>query len=418
MESPKKEEELLLFERAAQAIVDADVLLLVTGAGWSADSGLAVYNDLASVPAYNQRGLTYGDVCQPKWMEQEPGLFYGFWGQCFTDYRTTKPHEGYGIMARWRKDKNETSVSNLIRSRTKDKMTADRPSRPFEEVRSEETIRRHTPYDVVGEPAGAFFAFTSNADAHFYDHFPAQEIHDCHGSVELWQCSDSECDSGIWRAPTDFEFVVDKTTMLAPPTKEVAQKEEADEGPLSTKDDEIAANVSCIGHVHGQGQRTNLLQNMPSPTNPNGWYVEENGNWPKCGACHSLARPAIFMFGDFCWKYDMAQSSRWDVWWEAVVDLSQDENIKVCVVEVGCGERIPTCRNTSEQMVLDVLEKGGEAKLVRINPEDPSSSPNEVVAGHLMEIKSRGLRAIQHIDQLYSQKFFCSLVDGSSVAAR
>ena len=32
---------------AADAILDADVLLLATGAGWSAESGLAVYRDIA-----------------------------------------------------------------------------------------------------------------------------------------------------------------------------------------------------------------------------------------------------------------------------------------------------------------------------------------------------------------------------------
>ena len=32
---------------AADAILDADVLLLATGAGWSAESGLAVYRDIS-----------------------------------------------------------------------------------------------------------------------------------------------------------------------------------------------------------------------------------------------------------------------------------------------------------------------------------------------------------------------------------
>lgn len=38
-------------EKAAKALAEADVLLLVTGIGWSADSGLAVYNDIAKIPA-------------------------------------------------------------------------------------------------------------------------------------------------------------------------------------------------------------------------------------------------------------------------------------------------------------------------------------------------------------------------------
>ena len=42
---------------AARAIREADVLLLCTGAGFSADSGLAVYADVADIEAYKERGL-------------------------------------------------------------------------------------------------------------------------------------------------------------------------------------------------------------------------------------------------------------------------------------------------------------------------------------------------------------------------
>ena len=71
--------------QAAKALFEADVLLLVTGAGFSADSGLAVYADVAHVPAYEERDLDYHDICQPDWIHDEPDLFYGFWGQCYND---------------------------------------------------------------------------------------------------------------------------------------------------------------------------------------------------------------------------------------------------------------------------------------------------------------------------------------------
>ena len=40
---------LLAMETAAQLVAEADVLLLFTGAGFSADSGLATYDDVAKV---------------------------------------------------------------------------------------------------------------------------------------------------------------------------------------------------------------------------------------------------------------------------------------------------------------------------------------------------------------------------------
>ena len=95
-------------ELAARALKEADVLLLVTGAGFSADSGLAVYNDIGNVEAYQVRNLDYSDICRPTWLEKQPELFYGFWGQCFNDYRNTKPHDGYQILRQWRDDKHNS----------------------------------------------------------------------------------------------------------------------------------------------------------------------------------------------------------------------------------------------------------------------------------------------------------------------
>jgi len=80
--------------RAAEAISNANCFLLATGAGFSADSGLAVYKDIANVPAYHKRKLTYADICQTHWIKDDPEIFYGFWGTCFNDYRETKPHQG------------------------------------------------------------------------------------------------------------------------------------------------------------------------------------------------------------------------------------------------------------------------------------------------------------------------------------
>lgn len=42
----------------AQTIKEANYILIGTGAGFSADSGLAVYKDIARVPAYDLMGLT------------------------------------------------------------------------------------------------------------------------------------------------------------------------------------------------------------------------------------------------------------------------------------------------------------------------------------------------------------------------
>ena len=50
--------------------------------------------DIADVPAYHARDLTYRDLCQDHWLWTEPALFYGFWGSCYNTYRETTPHQG------------------------------------------------------------------------------------------------------------------------------------------------------------------------------------------------------------------------------------------------------------------------------------------------------------------------------------
>ncbi|CAB9520967.1 expressed unknown protein [Seminavis robusta] len=362
-------------EKAADAIAEADVLVLVTGAGWGADSGLKVFAEVAKIPAYQKRGMQYADASKPELIVKDPELFYGFWGDAFNTYRTTKPHEGFDIVARWRDDKNQANghmVANKIRDRVKEKVEA---RCPFQD----EKTKRQTPYEADGT-SGAFFAFTSNVDAHHYDVFEAHEIHDCHGSVELWQCSDRDCDSGIWRAPTEFMFNVDQETMLAP-----SKKREASDTSL----------------------RNGGLLNLPESSDKVGWYQDDSeSNWPKCGHCQKLglsrlARPSILMFGDHGWKWDLSQEIRWDLWRETIVEMATSVN--VCIVEVGCGTTVATCRNTSEYFIRDLLDKGGRASLVRINPDFPSTT-DPTIQKNITPIMSTGLKAVMKIDQLYAER--------------
>ena len=146
-----KEKMNQMVEAAAAAIAKADVLLVTTGAGWSADSGLAVYKDVADVPAYHKRELTYHALCNPGVLHEDPALFHGFWGGCFNDYRNVPPHEGYSIVARW--------VEQRFGAHT----------------RAAAALRRLQ--DEGGAPR-AFFAFTSNVDAHHERAFAAEEIYE------------------------------------------------------------------------------------------------------------------------------------------------------------------------------------------------------------------------------------------------
>ncbi|CAK8999126.1 Uncharacterized protein SCF082_LOCUS5934, partial [Durusdinium trenchii] len=111
----------------AEALKRADVLLLCAGAGFSADSGLPTYEEIANVKIYQDLGLKYDDICRPEWMTHDPEIFYGFWGSCYNDYRDTQPHEGYSILRSWRDARFNTPthrVSKLIRVSLEQEMAA------------------------------------------------------------------------------------------------------------------------------------------------------------------------------------------------------------------------------------------------------------------------------------------------------
>ncbi|CAJ1359581.1 unnamed protein product, partial [Effrenium voratum] len=155
----------------ADALKRADVLLLCCGAGFSADSGLATYEEIANIKPYQDLGYEYHDICRPEWLTHDPEIFYGFWGTCFNDYRETQPHEGYNIIRQWR----DTRFGANNR--------CSRAIRMALEQDTAELGREPEPYEVKGH-AGAFFVYTSNVDAHAYDFFEPCEVRECHGNTE------------------------------------------------------------------------------------------------------------------------------------------------------------------------------------------------------------------------------------------
>ena len=186
---------------------------------------------------------------------------YGFWGQCVNDYRGVKPHDGYDILARWGRDKNNdenaSSVAEEIRKITS---MLEHRGDDIDSDSSDGSGHFHFKEDDEEEPyyvsptkrAGAFFVFTSNVDAHSFDVFESHEIRECHGNVELWQCHNFACgtndtalhggsldgsDAGggdnvdeeqdqaqkwqrrLWRLPMEYKFMVNRKSMSAPYSK-------------------------------------------------------------------------------------------------------------------------------------------------------------------------------------------------------
>lgn len=351
--SPRQDEwlndyHLFSCKEAAEAIKKADIFLVHVGAGFSADSGLAVYKDIADIPAYHNLNLEYYDLCKTHWIADNPGIFYGFWGKCFNDYRNTEPHKGYKILQNWKKKyflKSKIKEANFFPNEFS-RIFNLRVEYKNKELRGSNSTNV-IPNDLALDP---FFIFSSNVDGHFQKAgFLEGEIFEIHGSTEHWQCSKpSECNSiennndydldlptayngnsfsskedfmqdlqdslqipdnddinnKFWKAPPDFQFIVNENTMEAIDKKYL--------------------DCSSIGF---------------------------ESNFPRCIQCKRLARPNVLMFEDSEWLDDEYKSSIFELWRDIAISYCETGK-KLVILEIGCGINVPTVRMSSERKLI------------------------------------------------------------------
>eukprot|EP00929_Paragymnodinium_shiwhaense_P000606 TRINITY_DN10085_c0_g1_i1.p1 TRINITY_DN10085_c0_g1~~TRINITY_DN10085_c0_g1_i1.p1 ORF type:complete len:1047 (-),score=243.13 TRINITY_DN10085_c0_g1_i1:72-3212(-) len=410
---------------AAKALLEADVLLLCTGAGFSADSGLAVYKDIAELKAYRDLGLRYHDICRPEWAWKDPGLFYGFWGTCYNDYRDTEPHEGYEMLRRWRDERfSDTSIAKQIRGYLEAEAAAKAleggKSQGGSSSSSSSSSCAHrfskAPYPVLGTP-GAFYVYTSNVDAHSFDYFEPWEVRECHGNVEIWQCGQEThpCSKETWRAPRDFRFEVDTVSMRAPEYQGQADNV-APEGAVAVKvEDDAKVEVEADGTapragrvLRPFGRRKNPLQRLPQERGePSGKSFRPMENRPLCPHCEGPARPAVLMFGDLSWVDDDPQEDRWSDWCKAVLMTARavrhrgEPPLRVLILEIGCGGNVPTVRIATERVAARFQEESS-VTVVRVNPDFPFPDrpfPQALPPLTHLAMPCRGLEALHKIEE-------------------
>ncbi|PIE02070.1 MAG: NAD-dependent deacetylase [Acidobacteria bacterium] len=156
--------------RAAEAVKNAQALIIGAGAGMGVDSGLPDFRGnegfWQAYPPFAKLGLSFIDLANPAWFGKDPRLAWGFYGHRLNLYRATVPHQGFSILKKW----------------------------------GENTEK------------GAFI-FTSNVDGQFQKAgFQEDQILECHGSIHHLQCT-GHC-SSCW--PADGEIIsVNEQTMRA-----------------------------------------------------------------------------------------------------------------------------------------------------------------------------------------------------------
>ena len=156
---------------AARAIQSADALVIAAGAGMGVDSGLPDFRGnegfWKAYPVVARLGLSFAEIANPVWFENDPELAWAFYGHRLNLYRHTTPHAGFQLLRKWAATKS-----------------------------------------------AGYFVFTSNVDGHFQKAGIAPErIEECHGSIHHFQCLRG-CTHSIWDA-TDEKVVVDENIFRA-----------------------------------------------------------------------------------------------------------------------------------------------------------------------------------------------------------
>ena len=85
-------------------ISHADGLLITAGAGMGIDSGLPDFRGengfWRAYPALEKAGIDFYSIANPRSFATNPKLAWGFYGHRLNLYRTTLPHDGFGILQR------------------------------------------------------------------------------------------------------------------------------------------------------------------------------------------------------------------------------------------------------------------------------------------------------------------------------
>lgn len=90
------------YQRAAQALREADGLLIAAGAGMGVDSGLPDFRGKEgfwrAYPALGKYKIDFQSIASPEAFQRMPHRAWGFYGHRLNLYRDTVPHDGFRLL--------------------------------------------------------------------------------------------------------------------------------------------------------------------------------------------------------------------------------------------------------------------------------------------------------------------------------
>lgn len=334
-------------QRAAQAIADADALMICSGAGMGVDCGFGTFQGrYAGVwgPLQALR-MDYQQMSDPDWFESDPRFAWAYWASSFNMYTSTAPHAGYSILAEWGKQ---------------------------------------MPHD--------YFCVTSNIDGHWERVAGPERVFEVHGAITHLQCIDDDGFGPIWRANAD------EVASLKVPDWDL-HPGEAVEMRIASKGAWGPWEPALVGSdgfsiVSSDGQPM-TAHGVRHPGGVDLLRIPEEVKLPHGSENGSLARPNVLLFGDpklNTTRIDLQRDS-FEAWKAAL-----PPEARVVIIEAGAGTTIPTIRDTAEETVRGFPN----AMLVRINLDD--GTVGHCFAGKSVAVSGVGaLEGLTRIDSALRQ---------------
>jgi len=308
---------------AAQALKEADALLITSGAGMGVDSGLGTFRGRNSGvwPPLKAMQKDFSEMSCPNWFGSDPRLAWAFWHFRHQAYALGTPHAGYSILAKWGKDLKY-----------------------------------------------GLFSATSNIDGHWArtEGVGPERLYECHGTVMRMQPVHGD---GIWATdPAEY-------AKLNVPSWDLSPGEHVE---VQISGGWIAAVVGADGGTTQVSGQSRAVQGVRRAGGPDLMRVSADSELPKCRDGRP-ARPNVLMFGD--WNVDCAIiDEQYDAMKHWLSSIPKDA--RLVIVEVGAGTAVSTIRRLSES----TAQRFPQSALIRVNLEDskvPSSIRRSIPVGGL-----------------------------------
>jgi NAD-dependent SIR2 family protein deacetylase len=410
-----------VYRNAAEILLQADYLLILAGAGMSADSGLQTYETMSEKykkycnpmkligvgVADDAAAATLGQLgdedeknkneLELEQEQDEQKEFQKFWYNFAINYTNTKPHKGYDILNNWCQGKKLKRLNSDSNSNTKTCSKANAKAK-----------------------SKKWWVYTSNVDGHFcrYPSFQRSSssnnnngnVCEIHGCASSFRCS---CRIGHYNAAaTDYDYDCDDNDKDNDEEDEEQQlKLKPRMGDMWNRWNERVNEVMtdrCHNNVVEVHDGLVLLEGEE----------HEQPILRQCKECNTLPmRPNVLLFHDTdinILNSIQKQRIQYQQWEAIIEDELIGNNIKkpnntenqnnqsndnskstnFVLMEIGCGKNVPAVRNESEEILKDCMDilalaRTASATVANNNDNDNNNNKNNESTVTLIRINPK-----------------------------